>query len=341
MTMLGKEGEVDVTVLTQAILVLAPMLALALISGDSSWLLAMVVTISAYIGREQSGLAPVGVLLHGAAIAAGFFILVVSLAAPLVFVISTAALASLSILLTAKGMKLRSLGNFTFIPALYLTYEISGGAPQPSLMAHGVNFLPVIIAAVFPVMLLSAIKHNNVKPVGCSVIAHFGKIFSRIEFGDPTLYGETMLTVAVAVAVATAFVEWLQLPYGQWVIWSAASVVTGNAYSGYKKLRSRTLGAIIGAPLGICLSFVTPHSTITIPLITVIGLLTLVCFRRYVVAMSIRCACAALGVALVTHSDPLAALRAVNIIIGGLLGVLAAWGVHAFTLWWRVGSRRA
>jgi hypothetical protein len=264
-----------------------------------------------------------------------------SLTVPLVFVLCTAALASLSILLTAKGTKLRSLGNFTFIPALYLTYEMSGGAPHPDLMARGVHFLPFIIAAVFPVMLLAAIEHSRVKSLGGNVIAHFGKIFSRKKFGDPALYGEEMFTIALAVAVAAAFVEWLQLPYGQWVIWSAASVVTGNVYSGHKKLYSRTLGAIIGVPLGICLSFVIPPSTITLPLITVIGLLTLVSFRRYVVAISLRCACAALGVALVTHSHPLAALRAGNIMIGGLLGVLTVWGVHALTLWWRVDNRGA
>ncbi|MHC8372806.1 FUSC family protein [Pseudomonas sp. MDT1-85] len=337
MLIFGREGEVDVNDLVRAILVLTPVL--ALISEDSRWLLATVATISAYIGRERSGLAPIGVLLHGAAIAAGFVILVASLAVPVVFVMCTAALASLSILLTAKGAKLRSLGNFTFIPALYLTFEVSDRAPNSGLMAYAVHFLPFIIAAVLPVILLAVIEHIGVKPVDGSVIAHFGKIFSRKEFGHPVSGGEAMLTVAIAVAIAAAVVEWLQLPYGQWVIWSAASVVTGNVNSGNKKLYNRILGAIIGAPLGICLSFVIPSSAITVPLITVIGLLTLVGFRRYVVAMSIRCACAALGVALITHSDPLAALRAINIITGGLLGGAAAWGVHVFTLRRRIDKR--
>jgi hypothetical protein len=38
------------------------------------------------------------------------------------------------ILVTAKGDKLRSLGNFTFIPALYLACEAAEGNPRAALL---------------------------------------------------------------------------------------------------------------------------------------------------------------------------------------------------------------
>src|SRR6476646_10767260 len=53
----------------------------------------------------------------------GFLVLLTTISTPPAFVGATAAMAAASILVTAKDHKVRSLGNFTFIPALYLACE--------------------------------------------------------------------------------------------------------------------------------------------------------------------------------------------------------------------------
>jgi hypothetical protein len=44
------------------------------------------------------------------------------------------------------------------------------------------------------------------------------------------------------------------------VIWSAASVVTGDAASARRKLNDRLLGAFVGVPIGVTLGFLMPHN---------------------------------------------------------------------------------
>jgi len=67
--MRGFEGflrkEITGWILVQAVLVLAPLVLLATLSGNPIWLRAAILTISTYIGFERSGLAPLGVVLHG------------------------------------------------------------------------------------------------------------------------------------------------------------------------------------------------------------------------------------------------------------------------------------
>ena len=109
---------VDTCSLARATLVLAPFFAAALSAGSPLWMYAALVSASAFIAMEKSGHTPLGVALHGPAIGAGFLLLA---AIPVSGPVrpgrrrhgrgdDPAA---------AKGHKLRTLGNFTFIPALY------------------------------------------------------------------------------------------------------------------------------------------------------------------------------------------------------------------------------
>ena len=55
---IGETGEIDTAALARASLVLTPLVLAAARSGNSDWLLAAIVTISAYIAMDRSGLAP-------------------------------------------------------------------------------------------------------------------------------------------------------------------------------------------------------------------------------------------------------------------------------------------
>jgi hypothetical protein len=72
---------------------------------------AAIVSGSAFIAMEKTNLAPLGVALHGIAIAAGFLALLATISTPPAFVGVTAAMAAASILVTAKGDKLRHLSK--------------------------------------------------------------------------------------------------------------------------------------------------------------------------------------------------------------------------------------
>jgi hypothetical protein len=108
--------EFETRAVMHAALVLAPLVAVATASGQPIWLEAGIVSGSAFIVMEKTNLAPLGVALHGVAIALGFLVLLAAISTPPAFVGATAAMAGASILVTAKGDKLRSLGNFTLYP---------------------------------------------------------------------------------------------------------------------------------------------------------------------------------------------------------------------------------
>ena len=67
---LGEEFETRAVM--HAALVLAPLVAVATASGQPIWLEAAIVSGSAFIVMEKTNLAPLGVALHGVAIAVGF-----------------------------------------------------------------------------------------------------------------------------------------------------------------------------------------------------------------------------------------------------------------------------
>jgi hypothetical protein len=65
--------ELALTQLASAMVVLAPIICAAVTTGQTAWLRAGLVTISTFIAMQRSGLAPLGVLLHGMAFVAGFY----------------------------------------------------------------------------------------------------------------------------------------------------------------------------------------------------------------------------------------------------------------------------
>jgi Fusaric acid resistance protein-like len=275
---------------------------------------------------ERSGLAPLGVVLHGLAIAAGFMALLTASAFPPLFVAGCAAMASASILLTARGAKLQSLGIFTFIPALYLACEAAEAAAPHQFVAEGTAFLPFLVVALLPVLLLTAYDHICACGPEVNRLQHFKRILRWSELGVRTFYAEATIAAALAVAVAASAVEWWHIEHGQWVIWSAASVVTGDAASGHKKLRDRVTGAIVGVPFGIGVGLLLPknvlaYSGIAYGIATIVAVLSLVALRPYVVAFGLRCGCAGFGLLLASQSTAIAAERTANVIMGCIIGI--------------------
>jgi hypothetical protein len=325
--------------LLRSLVSVAPFVLLSLILNQPVWLKAALVAISAQIAWERTGLAPLGVLLHGFAIAAGFLALFSALLVPPIFVVACALMAAGTIRLAAEGSKFRSLGNFTFIPALYLACETAENLPHDLYWPTALAFLPYIALALIPVIIQAAIEHlrEETHPRG---LRHFTRLAKNQSFGEHGPYLEDMAAVILAVGTAAFLVEWRGLDQGQWVIWSAASVVTGDMASSRLKLRDRALGACVGVPIGIAAGLAVPHSAIAYGLATLGIFLTLVAFRRYVIGFGTRCALIALALLHAGRSVEIASERVLNVILGGVIGVLFVFAAHMAAQHLKLPSRK-
>jgi uncharacterized membrane protein YccC len=327
----------DRRALARAVLVLAAPIAAAFVTGDPLWMPAALVTASSFIAMEQVRLAPLGVAVHGLAIAAGFLVLLTALPVPPLFALAAAAIAAAAILLTAKGHRLRTPGNFVFIPALYIACELAESGHGPAL-ARGFAFLPYLGFALAPVLVLAALEHGLKREFPGSHAAHFVRLRRRnSDFGQAVLVGEAITAVAGAVAIAALFAEWRHVPYAQWVIWSAASVVTGDVAGARRKLRDRSAGALLGVPIGLVLSLAAPHAPWMLRLAGIGGLLSLIVFRLYPVAFGTRCALIAFGLSIAGQLNG-AAERVENVLVGGAIGLVLVLLAHEGA---KLVSRRA
>jgi len=312
--------DLDGVACMRAVIVLAPLVLLAVISGEELWLRAALVTISTFIAMERSGLAPVGTLLHGAAIVVCYVALLAAQASGLLFVVGCALLAAASILLMGWDARLRSLGNFTFIPALYLACETAEWEGPGNPLQRGIRFLPAMALAILPVLGMSAFEHRRTRPLHVSRLWHFGAVLRWAGRDESVPYLEAMVAATLAVGLAAGTVVVWHLGHGQWMIWSAASVITGDITSGHKKLRDRVVGALVGVPVGIGAGVLLPHSVFGYELALLAAVLTLVALHPYRLAFGLRCACVVLALVLEGQSSGMAAERASHVILGGLIG---------------------
>ena len=315
--------------LGETALVLSPVLALSLITGDPVWLKAAVVTVSTFIAFERGHLAPLGVLLHATAILAGFLLLMLALRVPALFVLAAALLAAAAVWISTYDRKLRSVGNFTFIPALYIACETGENAPASALAARAVELLPYLAASALLVFVLAVVHELVSEPAPRRQAQNPFSLRRHGPDNERIPVSEAVTAVVLAVAAAATLVEWGHLDHGQWVIWSAASVVTGDAGAAHLKLRDRAVGAFLGVPAGIGLGLFLPHGPLAYGMAVVASLMTLVAFRSYLLGFATRCAAIAAALVIADQSTIIAAERVINVLIGGIAGVAFVLATHA------------
>ena len=123
------------------------------------------------------------------------------------------------------------------------------------------------------------------------------------------------------------------------VIWSAASVITGDVTSGRQKMRDRMVGALIGVPAGMSAGALIPHSVFAYDLSALAAVLTLVAIQPYVLAFGLRCTAVALALMLAGQSSGMAEERASHVIIGGLIGFTVMYAVRVVAVKVRCAAR--
>jgi uncharacterized membrane protein YccC len=145
-------------------------------------------------------------------------------------------------------------------------------------------------------------------------------VLSWAERDESVPYLEALVAMVLAVGLAAHVVMVWRLDHGQWMIWSTASVITGDLTSGRQKLRDRMVSALVGVPAGIGIGVLLPHGAFAYDLASLVAVLTLVAVRPYVVAFGLRCASVSLALMLAGQSLGMAAERASHVILGGLIG---------------------
>ncbi|WP_419419634.1 FUSC family protein [Legionella sp. D16C41] len=309
--------------LLRGILVLMPLAYLFSVTKNYAWLQVSVVSMSSLIVKEKLKLTILGVLLHGLSIIILFNLLFLTQFQPLLFIIICTLSAVAIILITMRGDKLRTLGNWTFIPAIILSIELASKM-RYSFWTESQQIFPFLLLSLLPTLCLSLYDQIKIlknehpfKALQLSYLSDFGKKQNNLE---------AMLAMGLGIIIASFIVEYLPMQNGQWMIWGVASVVTGDSETSPKKFKQRLIGVSLGVPLGIAFAqYIIPSTPFDLIIVTTCLFLTLVAFRRYVVAYTLRCFFVASAVILITHSKTIAFERLSHVIEGGLIGLTAVF----------------
>ncbi|WP_008562439.1 FUSC family protein [Bradyrhizobium sp. CCGE-LA001] len=301
-----KSGE-----LLRALIVVGPIVAAYFASGETALLNLGLIAVSLLIPALRLQLAPKTIAWHYLAILVTFAALFLASPIKPLFVVLTALAGFLAVAVTRHGEDFRTLGNWVFIPAVYLACEVREGASAADALRHAGIILqssPIALALVCAIRIYDRRRENG----------------GAAPFGPPA--AEWLLpasATAMAVFAAAALVEMLDLAQGQWVMWSAASVIVGDLSASTGKLKQRAVGALVGVPLGLLAGIALPQSRVGYALAVLAATLTLISFSRYVVGFGLRCFFIALAASFAGGASGIAEERIANVLIGGAFGLVA------------------
>jgi len=298
--------------LLRALIVVGPMVAAYFIARETALLNLGLVAVSLLIPALRLQLPSKVVAWHYLAILVTFAALFLAAPVKPLFVVLTALAGFLAVAGTRHGEHFRTLGNWVFIPAVYLACEVREGvSPSEALRHAGV----IIVSSPIALALVCAIQIYDQRQLGDAAATSFGP--PADEWFLPAL------ATAVAVFAAAALVDILDLAQGQWVMWSAASVVVGDLTASTGKLKQRAIGAFVGVPLGFLAGMALPASRIGYAVAVLAATLTLISFSRYVLGFGLRCFFIALAASFAGGASGIAEERIVNVLIGGTFGLIA------------------
>lgn len=304
--------ELHLGAIARALAVIGPLVIAYLVSGEPALVNLCLLTVSLLIPALKLRLSPAAVIVQYLVIVATFALLFLAAPIPPLFVALAALTGFMAAAVTRFGTLMRTLGNWVFIPAVYLALDIREGAlGEAALWQAGVllGLSPVGLALVCAVQVLDGRRRT----------------LDRSEiFGPPS--GDWLVpavATAAAVFAAAVLVEMFDIREGQWLIWSAASVVVGDLSASTGKLKLRALGALVGAPLGLLIGLALPVSEAGYSFCVLGAMLTLIAFSRYVVGFGARCFFIAIAAAFAGTGSGIAAERVENVLIGGAFGLVA------------------
>jgi fusaric acid resistance family protein len=287
------------------------------------------VTISLGIGAERLNLGILAITLHFLLILICFTLLFFAFLKPYLFILVCAALGYATIYFTRYGGRIRTLGNYTFIPTVYLTCELHETITPALTLSTYLTFISLMPIALLSVVLVYVIqlpikRRQLVKWVRTDKLLK--RVFHGAALGEPErVWAPAAAAIFLGVMIAAALVIFLHISRGEWVIWSVASVVTLEFASSKQKFNERLIGALIGVPLGFLAAQYAPKTEFMYATAAIGIMLTLVAFKRYRLAFGSRCFLVAFAAFIASATPTIAVERIANVLLGGVIGVASVY----------------
>lgn len=317
---------IDPRLLWLSWLVFVPLVVLRVVTGQEHWLFAGIFAADLLLGRESSGLALSGVLLHAAVIIVGYCLLMIAGQSGIGFILACTLWAGLATALPSLGKNLRAAGLYAFIVPLYLACLMQGQCHPAGMaeqaMACGSGLLPYLLGVALLVALASELEYwyRQQRLPGWRRLL---RLTHNDGFGEGMATRWAAITMCSAVAVMAVLVWWLHLPSGQWAIWSAGSIVNAGIAGAPRKLAHRLFAAFVGVPTGAVIGLLLPHSTLVSALALLLVLSALTALKSYPKSVILRYGLdgfilASAGVSLLT-----VAVRPLDVFLGGIVGLFS------------------
>ncbi|OQS46370.1 FUSC family protein [Chromobacterium violaceum] len=288
---------------SRSAVLLLPALAMALAAGDARWLSGGMLAVCCLIAMERGRLGALASLVQAGSALGGVLLLAWLWRWSAGFALACGLAAELGCRLGRHRAAWRSVANFTFIPALYLAYEMAerGASPLAELpwLAGGA-------LAAWALHLLAGRRGG-----------------AEHKPGEAPAFGLAFVCVGLLAWWAAAN----RLPGGQWLVWSAASVCVGGWSAARDKSWQRVSAALVGVPCGVGLGLLLNDSAPLALGMAAAGMLSLTLFRAYRPAFAVRSALASahltliggMGLARLLDVGAAAALVLLVLAVGGWL----------------------
>jgi len=324
--------------LIPALLILAPILLIFLFTHNVQFFNIALVSISLLIIQSRLRLNWALVTGHYALILITFSILYFSFPTLFLFVPLVSLLGFFTIYLSRYGEDFRTLGNYIFIPAVYLSCELRSAILNNFSQVDSHNFfnLNFLFFNYFHFIFLTLISYFSILII-CFLNSKIKKNFQKLKLKflkkiNPlnNSANQHWLSPAFAIFIVTGIASTLVLiwhtPKAEWMIWSAASVITLDLKSAKEKLFQRSLGVFIGIPLGFLVSyFLLPKLDLIYTLASLGIVLSLVAFKNYILAFGSRCFLLVIATYISTSNLSIALDRIENVLFGGVLGLVCLY----------------
>jgi uncharacterized membrane protein YccC len=319
---------------------LAPGIVFFAVTRDPIYLKLCVVTVSLWAGVVRVSQSLWLLIGHAAVLAIVTTVLYVALPYPYLFTALCAIGAFFRAYIARGGVHLRSLGDFTLLPAVYLACEIyatdDGGPGSTRAYLQTLEHFPVSVASVFLTLLLwqgwvhwTGIGRHHPVAYGAAAqraLAHIGRL-RDITVGSKPAEAPTYDPASLArlhflaVLVTGVWVTFAQLPHGQWAILSATAVITGDLRKLPAVLRDQLVGVVLGVGAAVALVPFLTFSEAIYGIMMVGAALAAVAFSRTIVSSVAKAFFAVLIAQAMGSGTRLGYERVEDVVAGALTGV--------------------
>lgn len=303
--------------LLRAVTALIPGTLLYIVTDDFLYLKLGLLTISLLVGIERCQRSVFLLIMQSLIMAVSILTIFMVAPYPVVFVVLCAVYAYLSVCIGYWGERWRSVGNYIFIPALYCGYSFyyAGISTDSCVRMVALGLLIAVGSVVFATMCMGEREWSW----------HW-KRWPLSESDRSLLFRDALVRVG-AVAVTSGLVCYFRPEFGQWVIWSSASVAAGEVAASHHKGSDRIIGALYGLSIGSVLSFFVVQNAYLHAAGMILILLTLVSLKHYRLAFASRCFCIVLTAKAGGFGLGIGLDRFEFVIIGGLVGLAVSFGM--------------